>query len=193
MQLDLIIARLRLKCPAFSERVAGAAEFSAIPEGAKLPVPAAYVIPLDDSADKRASSHDGYQEITDNFAIILYIDNSDDARGYAGWSAVAALRAQVWNAIVFWRVTEDYEPIEYTGGHLQNMDRARLYYQLEFSMGSAITRSEVYSPEDDLDDLVAAGIRVDVVNPMVDTNIMQGADGPDGRIEFIVDADVTAS
>ncbi|MGY6206278.1 phage tail terminator protein [Paraburkholderia strydomiana] len=45
MNLNAVIEHLRERVPLFDQRVAGAAKFSILPEGANLLVPAAYVIP----------------------------------------------------------------------------------------------------------------------------------------------------
>ena len=49
MKLAPIIATLRARCPEFQSRVAGAAQFKDLPEVGKMKLPAAYVVPGDDS------------------------------------------------------------------------------------------------------------------------------------------------
>lgn len=52
MKLTSVIAALRARCPYFENRVAGAAQFKNLPEVGKLRLPAAYVVPGDDSPEK---------------------------------------------------------------------------------------------------------------------------------------------
>ena len=53
MKLVPIIAALRARCPEFQNRVAGAAQFKDLPEVGKMKLPAAYVVPGDDSQESK--------------------------------------------------------------------------------------------------------------------------------------------
>ncbi|MDP0477265.1 phage tail terminator protein, partial [Escherichia coli] len=55
MKLTPVIAALRARCPYFENRVAGAAQFKNLPEVGKLRLPAAYVVPGDDSPGENKS------------------------------------------------------------------------------------------------------------------------------------------
>lgn len=58
MKLTPVIAALRARCPYFENRVAGAAQFKNLPEVGKLRLPAAYVVPGDDSPGENKSQTD---------------------------------------------------------------------------------------------------------------------------------------
>lgn len=140
MQLELIIAQLRALCPSFSGRVAGAAEFKPVQEAAALPVPCAFVIPLDDRPEPPKALNAVGQEMTDSFGVIVALDNRADEKGQSAFDGVHAVRAEIWRALLGWvpgpvntvnRAT-DYNGIFYEGGSLLAMDRARLWYQFEF-------------------------------------------------------------
>ena len=60
MKLTPVIAALRARCPYFENRVAGAAQFKNLPEVGKLRLPAAYVVPGDDSPGENKSQTDYY-------------------------------------------------------------------------------------------------------------------------------------
>ena len=64
MKLAPIIAALRARCPIFENRVAGAAQFKDLPEVGKMKLPAAYVVPGDDSPGEQKSQTDYWQDLT---------------------------------------------------------------------------------------------------------------------------------
>lgn len=140
MQLELIIAQLRALCPSFNARVAGAAEFKPVQEATALPVPCAFVIPLDDRPEPPKVQNAVGHEMTDSFGIIVAIDNRVDEKGQNARAQVHAIRAELWRALLGWvpgtvntiNPATDYNGIFYEGGSLLSLDRARLWYQFEF-------------------------------------------------------------
>jgi len=147
MNLDLIIAALRLRCPSFAGRIAGAAQFQLLSEKTNLLVPCAYVIPLDDNPDENRSATGYRQRITDAFAVIVALGNTADERGQGAATAVHALRRELWKALLGWQINDDYDGIEYGGGNLLGLDRARLWYQFEFSAAFEIGSDDTADPD----------------------------------------------
>jgi len=145
MNLSLVIAQLRTYCPLFAGRVAGAAQFKRLDESSTLAVPAAFVIPLDDNPGERMSLNDVRQPLLESFAVIVAIDNTPDERGQSAvYAAHDTVRAQLWAALLGWQPDglEDesiYRGIEYQGGNLLELDRARLWYQYDFAAYREIT------------------------------------------------------
>lgn len=187
MNLNLVIAALRQRCPSFQNRVAGAAQFQLLPEKTNLAVPAAYVVPLDDNPEAQRSGTGYRQGITDAFAVIVALDNTGDERGQGAAAGVDAIRRELWKGLLGWQVTDEYDGIEYEGGNLLALDRARLWYQFEFSAAFEIGSSDVTDPETwqaiDLASLPALEvihINLDAIDP-ADPNLANP--GPDGRIE----------
>lgn len=134
MKLSLIIENLRQRCPSFAGRVSGAAEYKPVADNAKMPLPSAWVIPLDDHAGEQRSQTDYWQAITDGFAVVVVMDNSADPRGQqAAFDAVHDLRAELWQALLGWQPAPGCDAIQYDGGNLLEMNRAHLYYQFDFS------------------------------------------------------------
>ena len=196
MNLDNVIVRLRQACPSFASRVAGAAEFSALPPSAKVALPAAFVIPMDDQAGDQESGNRYRQSITDRIAVVVVLDNSEDRRGQASSASVHALRAELWQALLLWPPGSEYDGLVYEGGRGLQMDAARLYYQFEFSAESEIGVEDTAQPgmKAVLPHLASIHVRADVIDPMVDPNNVPGQNhnpaqpnprrtGPDGRIE----------
>lgn len=147
MNIDHIIAALRQRCPSFAGRVAGAAQFQMLPATTNLQVPAAYVIPLDDNPEDNRSATGYRQRIADAFAVIVALSNTADERGQAAVGSVHAIRRELFKALLGWQVSDDYDGIEYDGGNLLSLDRARLWYQFEFSAAFEVGSDDITAPE----------------------------------------------
>lgn len=190
MHLETIIQALRERCPAFANRVGGAAQFKLLPESAALPVPCAFVIPLDDNPGENKSQNQVRQPLTDSFAVIVAISNTADERGQGAAHGLDAFRAALWAALLGWRPSEEYDGITYEGGSVISLDRARLWYQFEFGAETEI------GPEDGWQDTELAGLphfdgvnfRADFID-IADPNLAWP--GPDGRIEIEFASPVT--
>jgi hypothetical protein len=187
MDTQLVIAQLRSHCPPFAGRVAGAAAWEALQESTTLAVPCAFVIPLGDEPGPRMSQNDVRQPLLDAWAVIAIFDNTGDERGQVSSHTFDTIRAALWQALLGWQPkTPDYNGTQYDGSHLLSINRARSFYQFEFSAYMEISKDDgwqeqflVAQPE-----FTGANIRVDVIDP-----IALPLPGPDGRIEFIVNAD----
>lgn len=187
MNLDLIVQALRARCASFGNRIAGAAEFKALPESAQLAVPAAFAVLLDDNPEANRSANGYRQPVRDAFAIVVAVANTANERGQTAAAAVHALRKELWKALLGWSPDTDYDGIVYDGGSLLAMDRARLWYQFEFSAGFEIGSDDIGNVETwqaqelaALPQLAEVKFTLDTYDPH-DPNL--GAHGPDGRPE----------
>lgn len=144
MQLVPIITALRARCPTLGQNVAGAAEFKSLQESVSLPLPFAFVIPLDDSPQENRSSNSIRQAMTDSFAVVVAVSNVADEKGQAGANSIHLMRAELWAALLGWRPELRYNGIDYEGGSLLSVDRARLWYQFEFGAQMEIEPSDGY-------------------------------------------------
>lgn len=185
MNLNLVINQLRLHCPSFDGRVAGAARFKRLKEDANLVVPAAYVIYLDDNPSETSSLNDVRQRMVESFAVIVALSNVPDERGQAAINqGHEAIRAEVWKALLGWQPDKAvYNGIIYQGSHLLDMDRSRLWYQFEFGVEMEIGPSDGWQQIElsQLPPFEGANIKVDYIDPAADPNLQYP--GPDGRIE----------
>ena len=181
MKLIPIIAHLRARCPTFANRIAGAAEYQVLPASTALAVPCAFVVPLDDNPEDNAAENSVSQLLSDGFAVIVALDNRLDERGQAASDVHHDVRAELWKALLGWSPGGDYGPVRYEGGSLIELDRARLWYQFEFSSEFQIGPEDGYQQDalEALPRFEGATIKVDVIDPIADP-----APGPDGRIEF---------
>ncbi|HDD9338157.1 TPA: hypothetical protein PBQ27_005157, partial [Escherichia coli] len=103
MKLTPVIAALRAHCPYFENRVAGAAQFKNLPEVGKLKLPAAYVVPGDDSPGENKSQTDYWQELKEGFSVVVILSNGRDERGqFASYDVVDDVRQMLFKALLGW-------------------------------------------------------------------------------------------
>ncbi|MGG4625162.1 hypothetical protein ACLPHD_12440 [Serratia odorifera] len=177
MKLTKIIGAIRRRVALFEGRVAGAAEFKNLPDVGKLSLPAAYVIPNEDTAAEQKSQTDYWQDLTEGFSVVVVLSNLRDERGQsAGYDAVHDVRAMLWRALLGWSPESDGNIIQYAGGEVIEMDRSRLYYRYDFTIPYEITEEDTAIPEayQDMDDFKSVYLDVDYIDP---------GKGPDGCIE----------
>lgn len=182
MDLLLVIAAIKERCESYGGRVSGAAEFTSLPPNTVLPVPAAFVITMDDDVGDNRSENGYLQSVWDRIAVVVAIDNTPDQRGQAAINMVKDLRKELWGALLGWPPDEDHGGLEYDGGQLMRMDRARMFYQFEFRAETEINESETWQGHVNvnLPKLERVSIKVDAIDPF-DPNRAQH--GPDGTLE----------
>lgn len=187
MQLELIIAALRQRCAGtFAQRIGGAAQFKLLPETTALPVPCAYVIPLDDSPEESRAQNAVRQTLVDSFAVVVAISNVPDEKGQGAAASVNSIRSVLWGALLGWRPTVDYNGIAYQGGQLLALDRARIWYQFEFGAEMEIGPEDGWEQTEQvgLPHFDGADIKIDPIDPH-DNNLVQ-TPAPDGHIDVVV-------
>ena len=201
MNINLIIAALRDRATVFAGRVAGAAEFQAILESSAIPAtpPAAWVVPLDDSAEPMNETGT-ILHLTERFGVFVLLDSTADPRGQTARVDVETVRLDLWKTLLGWEPETNTYPIQYEGGEVIKLDRARLFYRYEFSMITLVTDTAavpISRPAHDqmaLADLTSIVIKTDMIDPAADKNTPPVTDpnlggyhggypGPDGRIE----------
>lgn len=143
MKLTPVIAALRARCPYFENRVAGAAQFKNLPEVGKLKLPAAYVVPGDDSPGENKSQTDYWQELKEGFSVVVILSNGRDERGqFASYDVVDDVRQMLFKALLGWNPEACGNPITYDGGTLLDLNRHELIYQFDFSVISELTEDD---------------------------------------------------
>ena len=182
MQLEIIIEALRQRCPSFANRVAGAAQFKLLPEATAMTVPCAFVIPMDDNPQESRSKNSVRIGLTENFAVVVALSNLADERGQGGTHTLHTLRAELWAALLGWRPSDIYDGINYDGGSLVSIDRARIWYQFDFSAEMEIDGSDGWQDTElaGLPHFDGVNFKSDFIDP-ADPN--KANPGPDGRIE----------
>lgn len=192
MDLAAVITQLRGYSSAFgagaSARIAGAAAFEeGVQDNANLRLPAAYVLPLEETAGEPESLNGYRQAVESRFAVLVAIDNRADQRGQAAADQVADLRAAIFAAILNWQPFGDQGgEVQYQGGRFLAMDRARFWWQFEFTVVEELDASDGYSETRPW--LEGVDIDVDAIDPAFDANTVPI--GPDGRVEHVVTIDL---
>lgn len=184
MQLEPIIAALRTRAAAtFGNYIGGAAEFKQLQENASMPVPCAFVIPLDDNPDASVAMNSVRQMLQDSFAVVVAVSNVADEKGQTGVHSIDAIRTVLWASLLGWQPASRYDGITYQGGQLLAMDRARLWYQFDFAAAMEIEPADGYQETGlaTLPHFDGGTLKVDALDPH-DPNVVQTS-APDGRFE----------
>lgn len=186
MNINIVIAQLRARAPLFEQRVGGAAKFEGIlPEAANLRMPAAYVLPLDEQPQEQSSKNGYQQTVSERFAVVVAMSNVLDERGQKPTVDLDTIRKALFRALLGFQPGEDYDVIAFEGGELLHLDRARLYYQFEFSVEYAVTTEDTWIPtrNEELPDFEGLDLDVDAIDPFDPNRVPPGERGPDGVID----------
>lgn len=184
MDIETIIAEIRGRCPLFAGRVAGSAQFKNLQQNTNVQVPCAFVMPLDDEPEEQRAKSGYRQDLRDAVAVVVAVSNEADERGQGAVVQVRKhIRAELFRCLLGWKVSDDYDGLIYEGGSLIGVDRARLWYQFEFSAMTTIGEGEtrLQANFDALPPFEGVSVGVDFINP--------GPPGPDGNIELQVSLD----
>jgi hypothetical protein len=163
MNIDAIATQVKALCPVFAGSVAGAAGYAnGVQDQVWLPLPAAYVVPLDQDADENSSMPGLQQIVHERVGVIVVIDTLDaggqpdpaDRRGQAAARSLDVFRAAIFRAILNWRPNEDggdtvtapaARGIYYVGGGFPQdgaFDRKRFFYQFSFCLDTTISDND---------------------------------------------------
>jgi hypothetical protein len=147
--IDATISQLRTYCAPLNGNVAGAADFrlglqnynTTMP--APGPLPAAYVVPLDQDSDGNQVMVGLVQVVTKRIGVIVEFDASADRRGQEPAMSYDDMEAALFAAVLNW-LPEDCRTLNnqgywFNGGRFLDLDRARLFYQWEFALNWQIT------------------------------------------------------
>ena len=146
-------------------------------------MPAVYVLPLDEQPEDQASQNGYQQTVREGFAVVVALSNTADERGQAAAQNLDTNRLALFKALLGFQPAADYDVVAFEGGQLLHLDRARLYYQFEFSVDYAISTEDTWFPDRnaELPDFEGLDITVDTIDPF-DPNLAPDG-GPDGQPE----------
>ena len=157
MNIDVVAAQLKAYAPLFNGNVAGAAAYAdGVADQVFLPLPAAYVIPGDDEAAANTSDNGLWQIVTERIGVIVILETAKvgtitdltDRRGQAAAAYLRTVRSAIFKALLNWR--PDWDPtnpstnveargLAYDSARPLEFDRARFFYQFDFSLETLIT------------------------------------------------------
>ncbi|XZG71725.1 phage tail terminator protein [Chitinibacteraceae bacterium HSL-7] len=164
-----VIQALRERVPILAGRVGGAAEVDT--DAIKLPVPSAWVIPLDEKAGENQNQAGYQQEVEEGFAVLVVLDNTGDEKGLGAVTQLPGIRAALFAALLGWSPPKagniEYDAIEYSGGQLVDLNRSRLFYQFEFASRYYLDNGDTWYAARDaaLPSLDTVAIAVDFAPP----------------------------
>jgi len=138
MSLPAIIDRLKANAPLFAGNVAGAAEFSAEAEAMRLPLPMAFVMRNGSSTSEATTLGEVLQLMTEEYAVVIAVDNSTDTLGHAAEQLLEPVIEQVRKALLGWTWDTLHNGMTFSRDDHVGFDRARLWHQMIFSTESVI-------------------------------------------------------
>lgn len=138
MKVQPIIDRLKAVSTTLGGRIAGAAEFSAEVEAARLALPCAFVLRASGEGSEPDTIGAVVQMLTEDFAIVVAVDNSADSRGQAGAEALDDVMVDLLARLLGWSPDATHNAFSYVRDDHVSLDRARLWHQFIFRTSSAI-------------------------------------------------------
>jgi hypothetical protein len=171
MILDVTIQQLRAYCPPLAGRVAGAADFRLGLQNynATMPLPAAYVVPLDQESDGFASMTGLYQFVRKSIGVVVELDARTDRRGQDPAMNYDTIEAALFSALLNWVpgtcITQNNQGFWFQGGRFLDLDRARLFYQWEFALNYILDDTDGWNPDADAVPLESIELDIFLVPP----------------------------
>jgi hypothetical protein len=193
MKITPILTQLRAQCPGLANHISVGVDLALLQGNADLPTPSAHVTPLADIASNGTAQNLATQPIRDRFEIVLALDATDATKAL---DLLHELRAELWRALVGFKIDSDYSAIVYDGGELVSINSSRVFYRLRFFAEFQLGRNLPSQPAeswherelDGLSSFTGVTVRVDAIDP-ADPNLKYP--GPDGRVELTFSGDVT--
>jgi hypothetical protein len=160
------IDHLRAYCPPFGGRVAGAADFQLGLQryNANMILPSAFVVPLDQTTEGAGNQQlTGLWQIVDkHIGVVVELANAD-RRGQGPAMQYDEVEAALFSTLLMWSPVACRVPgrqgYAFAGGRFLDLDRARVFYQWEFSLRYTLTDDDGWHEPEPLVDLV--GIELD--------------------------------
>jgi len=151
MRLGQIVLKIRDGDTAFDDRVGGAAELALALENT-LQAEMAFVIQLSEGANPNKLDNGISQKVMEKFGVIVALKNDGtqtDKTGIDAYDRLHTVRAEIWKAVLGWKMDDMEDLVSYVGGRVIDINRAYLWYQFEFVVGFRIDNDDGV----DMDDL----------------------------------------
>lgn len=151
MRVGPIVLKLRLAETSFANRIGGAAEL-ALAMQYTLQTEMAFVVQMAETASANQLDSGINQMVTERFGVIVALDNAasdKDKVGFAAYDRLFAIRTEIFEALLGWQMTGAETLVSYAAGRVIRVDRAYLWYQFEFVVGTRITDDDGVDVGDD--------------------------------------------
>ncbi|QDL55304.1 phage tail terminator protein [Rhodoferax aquaticus] len=134
MDLDAVVTRVQASLGGL--KAVGVSVDMEAAIGGAVPLPCAFVLPLNEVSTDQDRLSRVQQRVTQGFGVILVVSNKRDAKGAAALSDLKALRTALKNNLVGWVPdATNGEPVHHRSGRLLNLDgNARLWWIDEFEL-----------------------------------------------------------
>jgi hypothetical protein len=140
MKTTPIILRLIEAAPILGGRVAGAADFNEEVEAVRLGLPCAFVMRSSGEASDATTLGEVIQMLTEEFAIVLAIDNSVSTTGQPAEDNLAPVYEEVMEALLGWIDNNGtHNSLTFVRDDHVGFDRSRLWHQMLFRTQSTIS------------------------------------------------------
>jgi len=150
MDVSQIVYQLRKYCPILKS-VAAAGDLTVLAGQTNLPLPAAFVVPLDIEVEPNESMNSLYQIATNNFAVVVALDNTTDARGQLTATVdVGTMFYALYKALAGWYIeTEPSQRSVYASGKAVQLDfdRSRNWWQFPYAYETVLDESWGFTPD----------------------------------------------
>ena len=183
--MGVFIAQLRANAPIFGGRVGGAAEFYA---GLKnyntsMALPAAFVLPLGQEAEPNQVWNGLIQIVHKSVGVAVEFDTQRDRRGQDPTMSFEAIETQLFASVLNLEIGECrmVRGTSFAGARYLDLDRARLFYQWEFSIDWQLTDADGVQPPS----IPLETIEVDIFNAPGAV----GVPGTDPAAVVVIDTD----
>lgn len=147
ISLNNVITALRQRVAYFDQRVAAAADISAVTDETFPVMPCCYVMAQPDQAEENNSGHEIRQKLTLGFSVVVIVANSPDGRGGQAYTEMEGVRQDLWQALLNWQADQGFDPLEYAGSQFIDLNPHRLIWQFTFKTKTEIGPADGYRPD----------------------------------------------
>jgi hypothetical protein len=117
---------------------------------ANMPLPAAYVILLDQESDGNHNMVGLYQFVRKTIGVVVELDATGDRRGQAPAMSTEDIQVALNHALLNWPpamcLTVNQQGYWFSGARPLDLDRARLFYQFEFALNTVLDDTDGWQP-----------------------------------------------
>lgn len=130
MIISDVIVRLRTVLSSWSNRIYGAAEYEAVEDKARLPLPAMYVSYAGSTA--RTLSNSTFLQEMDERVRVLVVIAQADRTGKTAQDQIHTIRAAIFSALLNYPLNADAHTLEFVSDSMLEIDKARYFHMFEF-------------------------------------------------------------
>ncbi|MBL0142659.1 MAG: hypothetical protein IPP91_11300 [Betaproteobacteria bacterium] len=132
------VARLKESGTPFRQ-VGGAAELDAALTGGLKAAPAAFLLPLAETASENQRVNAVLHQVGAAVGVVIVVRNLADARGDQAVGDLETARAWARTKLLGWQPSGAHDPVEYAGGRVLALANGYLWWQDDWETAYVIT------------------------------------------------------